>query len=195
MDGSDGAYTAQTAFVSATGAYEIGGLTGGDYTVSFYDCGARNDLSQVLPGTVKVVLGQSTLDVNVTLQPATSISGHVYGGAGTGTPLGGICVLATRSATDQSFTEEVYTAADGSYTFDHIVPSDSYTVQFDNPLPGIGCTVSGVGVDYAGQFYNGVDNAAQAAPVTATVALPAVGIDAHLSGGGPVTTITGGPAK
>ena len=195
QDGTDGSYGSQSASVSGSGAYEIGGLPSGDYSVSFYDCGPRNDLSQTLPGTVHVTIGQPTTGVNVSMQPAATISGHVYGGAGTGTPLGGICVVATDDTTGQLQTEEVYTAADGSYTFDHILPSDSYTVQFDNAPQFTGCVVSGVGVDYAGQFYDGVADAAQAAPVTATVAVPATGIDAHLSGGGPVTTITGGPAN
>jgi hypothetical protein len=176
--------------LTSGGSYTVGGLPTGSYDVTFYDCGSRNDVSQTLPSPVSVTVGEPTEGVDASMQPATKISGHVYGGAGAGTPLDGICVEAFSS--DGAYiggydTGNAYTGTDGSYTLEHLDPSGSYVVEFNT------CSYDGSN-DYATQYYDGVSELSQADVLTPTLTVPSTGIDAHLPSGAPVTTITGGPA-
>jgi hypothetical protein len=177
--------------LNSGGSYTVGGLPTGSYEVTFYDCGgSRNDVSQTLPSPVSVTVGEPTEGVDASMQPATKISGHVYGGAGTKTPLDDICVDVLSSDGDYigGFDSGyVYTGADGSYTVEHLDPSGSYVVEFNT------CSYNGSN-DYATQYYDGVSELSQADVLTPTLAAPSTGIDAHLPSGAPVTTITGGPA-
>jgi len=186
---TDGYYSAYSygGELSDSGQYSIGGLPSGSYTVEFDDCGGRNDVPQTLPGLTPVTIGSPTTGVNVTMQPATAISGHVYGGAGTANPLYDECVEAIDTTGDN--TEYGNTLSDGSYTVDHISPTDSYVVYFYNCYSDTGNAA------YASQYYDGVSVEADAVKLTPTLADPATGIDGHLQSGAPVTTITGGPAN
>lgn len=174
--------------LTSGGGYTIGGLPTGSYDVSFSDCGTRNDVPQTLANPVSVTVGQTTTGADATMAPATSISGHVYGGAGTATPLSDVCVQALDPTSGAWVAgAEAYTAADGSYTIEHLPPGGSYAVEF-NSCP------YGAAAGYAMQYYDGVSALNQAAALTPTLATPSTGIDAHLPNGAPVTTITGGPA-
>ncbi len=145
----------------------------------------------MLPNPVSVTIGEATQGIDASMQPATSISGHVYGGTGTETPLDGICVEALNadgSPIDSLFyTSVVYTGTNGSYKVEHLEPSGSYVVEFNT------CSYYESN-GYATQYYDGVSELSQADVLTPTLAAPSTGIDAHLPSGAPVTTITGGPA-
>ncbi|HEV7493197.1 hypothetical protein [Baekduia sp.] len=147
----------------------------------------------------------------------SSISGHVYGGSGTGTPLSHVCVAAVIGSggypgdygygggypgypgyptypgddgySSYSIAAWGFTSADGSYAVEHLDPDQTYKVQF-NACPGTG------GAGFTAQFYDGVSDFGQAATLRPTVAHPSTGIDGHLPSldAAPVTTITGGPA-
>ena len=140
-------------------------------------------------------------------QAATSsISGHVYGGPGTGTPLSNVCVSAVIG--DDGYPGEyggypgypgysggfvtvvtTLTSASGGYTLQGLDPEQAYKVRL-NVCIGLG------GYGYGAQFYDAVSDFGQAATLRPTVASPITGIDAHLPSldAGPVTSITGGPA-
>jgi Carboxypeptidase regulatory-like domain len=185
-------YEESSAGLTAAGEYAIGGLPTGSYDVYFYDCGSRNDVNQALPNAVSVTVGEATQDINAAMQPATSISGHVYAGAGTSTPLGDVCVEvlnADGSPIDNYliYTSVVDTGTNGSYKLEHLEPSGSYVIEFNT------CSYYDSN-GYATQFYDGVSELSQADVLTPTLAAPSTGIDAHLPSGAPVTTITGGPA-
>ncbi len=178
--------------LTSTGEYTVGGLPTGSYDVYFYDCGGlRNDVNQMLPNPVTVTVGEPTQGVDASMQPATSISGRVYGGAGSGTPLDDICVEALNangSPIDSDFyTSVVSTSTSGSYRIEHLEPSGSYVIDFNT------CSYDD-GNGYATQYYDGVSELSQADVLTPTLAAPSTEINAHLPSGAPVTTITGGPA-
>jgi hypothetical protein len=140
-------------------------------------------------------------------QAATSsISGHVYGGSGTGTPLSDVCVSAVIGSGEYPGEYPGYpsypgygggfvtvvttlTSASGSYTLQHLDPEQAYKVRF-NVCIGLG------GYGYSPQFYDAVSDYEQAATLRPTIASPVTGIDGHLPSldVAPVTTITGGPA-
>ena len=144
-------------------------------------------------------------------QAATSsISGHVYGGPGTGTPLSTVCVSAVIGSGGypgeypgypgeypgypgygSEFVTVVTTLtnASGKYTLPGLDPEQAYKVRF-NVCIGLG------GYGYAPQFYDAVSDFGQAATLRPTVASPSTGIDGHLPSldAAPVTSITGGPA-
>ena len=168
------------------------------------DCGdSRNDINQATSSDVTVTAGAAAT-VNFQMQPATTISGTVdgcsqegtslsngqivYGCTGTQTPLANVCVEGyTRG---EGNYEEVGTTADGSYTLDHIVPGDSYTVYFD-PCGGSLSASAG----YEPEYYDNATSASLATKLTPTLSAPATDVNASLPYGAPVATITGGPAN
>jgi len=178
-------YSQFTSTLSAGGGYTLGGLPAGTYSLSFTDCGSRNDVPLTV-SDVTVTAGQLTGAVNATLKQATSISGRVYLGDGPGSPASGICVEVLNSDGSQvagvgTFTR---TAGDGSYAFDHLDPSGHYVVAFNMCWGGSG----------AGQYDGDATSLTGAIVLTPTATAPTTGIDAHLSSGPPVSTITSGPA-
>jgi protocatechuate 3,4-dioxygenase beta subunit len=181
-------YYGYTYSLTASGGYAIGGLPTGNYNVSFYDCGTRNDLPGKVASPVAVTLGVATTGADVTLAPATSISGTVYGGSGTGAPLANVCVQAVAPGTGNTDYGSAETAGNGAYEIEHLPPGGSYAVEF-NTCP------SGEAAGYAMQYYDGVSALSQAATLSPTLVTPSTGIDAHLPTGAPVATITGGPAS
>ncbi len=189
LTGGNGAYYyGYSGQLTSSGSYSIGGLPNGTYDVTFYDCGQRNDVSQTV-SNASVTLGQATNGINASMQPATSISGVVYGGAGNGTPLYDICVEAltpSGDSLDLSDTGPTDSDTTGAYTLEHLPPSGDYVVDFN--------TCTDQGSQYGSQYYDGVSELSQADVLTPTLAAPTTGIDAHLPSGAPVTTITGGPA-
>ena len=140
-------------------------------------------------------------------QAATSsISGHVYGGPGTGTPLDNVCVSAVIGSGGYPGEYPEYpdypnygggfvtavttlTSPSGSYTLQGLDPEQAYKVRF-NVCVGLG------GYGYAAQFYDAVSDFDQGATLRPTVASPITGIDGHMPSldDAPVTSITGGPA-
>jgi hypothetical protein len=141
-------------------------------------------------------------------QAATSsISGHVYGGSGTGTPLDNVCVSAVIGSGgypgeyggypgypgyggDYVTVVTTLTSPSGGYTLHGLDPEQAYKVRF-NVCIGLG------GYGYAAQFYDAVSEYGQAATLRPTIASPITGIDGHMPSldAAPVTSITGGPAS
>jgi protocatechuate 3,4-dioxygenase beta subunit len=187
------------ATTNSSGEYKVGALAPGSYDVEFSDCdytdGTRNDLPQYYkdqptystaePVTLTAMQEQTGIDAS--MQPATSISGHVYAGAGTSTPLQDVCVEAYLASEPDNYDPVSYadTATDGSYTLLHLTPSTGYKVEFydcDDPTA------------YETQFYEDASEYTSAKTVTPTTS-PTTGIDAHLAENPLQVTITGGPAN
>jgi hypothetical protein len=162
----------------ATGAYEVTNLDAGEYTVTFADCffSTRNDVSADYPSKITLADGEARTGIDHEMQPGSSISGHVYGGSGTGTPLSQVCVTAyVAGSTSQTYAGSTSTGEDGAYTIKHLDPQGSgFKVQF-SPCSS--------GSTYAPQFYDGATSFNTATTINPTLAAPATGIDAHLSQG------------
>ncbi|HEX4115659.1 MAG TPA: carboxypeptidase-like regulatory domain-containing protein [Solirubrobacteraceae bacterium] len=176
----------------SSGDYTITGLAAGSYEVYFSDCenSARNDVSQYYDDqteyesatTIALTEGQARTGIDDSLAAATTISGNVYAGAGTSTPLQGICVDTYSTSGSLDYGVEVKTAADGSYTITHVVPGVRYEVEFYDCNPAR---------EYLTQYYNGVSENGPGTTVTATLASPATGIDAHMEKGASISgTVT-----
>lgn len=173
----------------ASGDYTITGLPPGTYYVHFEDCAgsSRDDLPQYYNAagprssaeTVTLSEGGDQTGIDATLAAGTAISGSVYAGAGTGTPLADICV--DLSGPNYRYKE---TSSAGTYSFTHLPPGN-YRVYFSD------CS----SVGYLGQYYDGTSGGtsdyADATDVHPTASQPSSGIDAHMSLGGSVSgTIT-----
>ena len=127
--------------------------------------------------------------VDVMLPAGTSISGTVYGGSGTATPLADMCVEAggDGDGTDAGGADWYYwgyaqTAADGTYTISNLpVSSDGYDVYFYDCADG----------GYMSQYYGET--------VDPAVGEPSTGVDAHMVLGatisGTVTDASGHPVN
>ena len=141
-------------------------------------------LRAVIPSVLMLfalVLGAGSARADGTV----SISGHVYGGAGTNTPLGDVCVTAEGIDGNEVDPIDVRASSDssGSYTLSGLpARSGGYHVQFAQ------CTWG----SYISQWYGGDYRHSTASAVPATVAASATAIDAHLVTGGSISgTITG----
>ncbi len=188
------------ATTDTKGNYAIGGLSAGNYSVYFYDCGFytsnRNDVAQYYSAKsrssdatpVSVTLGAEHTGIDAALAPATSISGHVYGSLDTSRPLGSVCVQAYSASDLRQFPEALsfgYSATDGSYAVKHLAPGLEYKLYYYD------CLSRG----YTQQYYNDASTLADATALTPTLSEPITGIDAHLANTAPETEITGGPAN
>ncbi|MEV4419175.1 carboxypeptidase-like regulatory domain-containing protein [Patulibacter sp. NPDC049589] len=191
------------AAISSDGTYRLVGLGPGDYRVKFDSCeqvgsdtyGLQYYRAAKRPGdatTVTVPSGGERTGVDATLEPGTSISGHVYGSSGTDAPLAGACVSVAVPSPDTggvTFERRVSTDAAGAYAVHGLAAGVDYRVQFDR------CNASGSAA-YTSEWYDGQPSPQTAKAVTPTIASPAVGIDAHLgpagSGGSPGAPAPGG---
>ncbi len=190
--------TVATATTDGSGHYTITGLGSGDYDVYFYDCSSssRNDVPQYYVATpgppysgtqdftdasqVSLIGQGAASGIDATLAAGTTISGTVYGGAGTSRPLDQICVAAGGVAPAGGTAT---TDSAGKYTITHLAPgAPGYDVYFSY------CNTPGA---YVAQYYNrsgtGNNDASSATPVLPGAATGATGIDVHLVLGGSIT--------
>lgn len=188
-----------TAFADSTGAYTITGLSPGSYDVDAYECetstpdhspASYSTGSDGSPTVVAVTAGSTQNSINIEMPASTSISGHVYGGAGAATPVSDVCVEASdANQSGPDYAGSSTTASDGSYTVTVPVTTTGYKVQFQPS-----CSSS---TTYVAQYYNNAEDFTSATTVTPTQASPATGIDAHLGTGaaisGSVTDAAGKP--
>jgi hypothetical protein len=125
------------AITDASGNYTIGGLSAGNYTVSFRD--PNGNYALWTPSIVmEIAEGQTLTGINASLAIAAKISGHVTDTNGAG--LAGIYV----SAWDSGFFGYATTDASGNYTIGDL-QTGNYVVQFID--------TSGL---YKSLFYNNV---------------------------------------
>ena len=174
-------YPYTSVVTDGLGHYTLEGLPAGTYAVSAADCSysSRDDSSASLSG-VTVTTGQALTGQNLELGAGTSISGHVYGGTGTLTPLQYACVdvyPAGSSATNPPIVASAQTTADGSYTVGHLA-AGAYVVQFQP------CSA---GSQYTSEYYNGEQSYGTANVVSPTATSPATAIDAHLPYGATIS--------
>lgn len=159
------------ATTSATGQYEIEGLSAGRYQIqadSQAGCGNNSDYVPATSGTVAVQLG-GTYTQDFSLQLSASVAGTVTSQA-TGKPLAGICVTMWSDSFDYGGGFAV-TGADGSYLINNQVPTGTYYLAFfggcgnkgnygqaayDSPSPNSPAPVM---VTTYGQAVTGIDGA------------------------------------
>ena len=153
------------------GTYSITGLPSGSYRV-------KADYTRYLPeyyneGTVTLVSvtdPNATPDVNFTLTPGSSISGHVYHDDGT-TPLPTAHVVAYENVTvpgTWTWLADGYSGADGFYTIATGTGAGTYRVK-------------AVATGYAAEYYHNVSDPAAFTPVTVTAGDDTPGIDFTLT--------------
>jgi hypothetical protein len=118
------------------------------------------DRSQATP--VSVTAPDDTPNINVTLEPGGTISGHVYQSDGT-TPVEGAIIWVYDYSTLSVVYARASTSSDGSYTTPG-VPSGQYGVQVE-------------AAGYIAEWYNGVVDPGDATPVPVTVPDDTPGID------------------
>lgn len=129
----------------SNGRFTLGGLGGGDYSVSARDCvnrsfgrafhGAAGVIArgpdQAAP--VAVAAGSTTaLSTPIALAPAARLAGTVTDAADA--PVAGICVLA--SDADSSATSGTTTASDGSWSIGELLPG-TWDVRYQDCRPGV----------------------------------------------------------
>ncbi len=163
-----------TATTDASGNYTLSDLSAGAYDVYASDCdqSARDDLPGEYSSSVVLTASEQATQIDIQLEPATSISGHVYGGTGTTTPLSSVCVDVYSDVDGPNASGEATSESDGLYTVSHLAPGIAYTISFDPSCNGSS--------PYLSQYYNGASTSSAATTVTPTAASPAGRIDAHL---------------
>ena len=171
----------------ASGAYSVGGLGSGDYTVNFIDCGETvTYLSEFyddratfdLADLVAVVAGSKTSGIDAELAIGGSINGTVTE-EGTGTPLADICV----DVADPSFAFFGFdvTDASGGYSVGGLATGD-YTLNFYD---------CGGTETYFAEYYDDQVDFDLADLVAVVAGSKTSGIDAALAAGGSVNgTVT-----
>ncbi len=179
-----------SARTDASGDYTIIGLASGSYDVEASDCSGstRDDLPTYYgaPTAVSVTVGQASSGINIQMNPGTSISGTVYGGSGTSTPVDNVCVY-VYEASDHDEIGFAETASNGTYTVAHLTPGTGYLVWFKPSCYGETSS------QYVAQWYDGAATEAAATTVTPTVASPSIAINANLVVGASISgTVYGG---
>ena len=145
----DGSYAAG-ATTDDTGAYGVGGLTAGDFTVCFdtsYATGSSsggyvnecydNQAPGGTPTTVTVQTGQVTGGIDAVLADGAGITGRVT--AATGAPLGDISVSVITAGGNYRFTS---TGADGTYAISGLSAGAVGVCFSSNPFDGSPGSVS-----------------------------------------------------
>lgn len=152
------------------GKFKVNAEANGFATVRYYDSvyGWGNAIDVI----VTPPLTRSNIDIR--MEAAGSISGHIYAGDGV-TPVAGVSVIA--DPTINHFEGIGGTSqADGTYRIDGM-PPDSYTLRIGENPPGW----------FAGQFYNGKDFWDDADKVSVSVGLDTPNINFTLSEGGKIS--------
>jgi hypothetical protein len=164
------------AVTDGQGQYTMKGLAAGSFTILFApDCAAglggfrpqwfNGQQSEASATPVGVGPGSTHAGVDATLTADGGMSGTVQV---SGSPVGGVCVIAYRaSGTQRPALAE--TAANGTYTIADLAPG-SYDVEFK-----AGCGASA----YTTQWYNGVASKGAATPVVVTAGTETQAIDAN----------------
>ncbi|MGO9900602.1 MAG: collagen binding domain-containing protein [Solirubrobacteraceae bacterium] len=179
----DGDYVG-SATTDASGDYTIT-LASGSYDVEASDCpgSSRDDAPTYYgaPTAVSVTAGQASSGINIQMNPGTSISGTVYGGSGTSTPVADVCVEVYEASDQYDVVGSAETAPDATYTVDHLTPGTGYLVEFEPSCDGETSS------QYLAQWYDDAASAASATNVTPTVASPSTAINANLVVGGSIS--------
>jgi hypothetical protein len=166
------------------GKYRIGGLTAGQYLVSFRDCRGGDlireyhlDAAESADATPVSVAAGATVIVDAALAPAASVAGTVTE-SGTGSPLSGVCVALQESDEDPNGARYVTTTdAAGHYHLDRVRPG-SYFALFSARW----CATSHLPL-----WFPGVDERADASTVILAAGQDVTGIDGAVTRGGSIS--------
>jgi hypothetical protein len=165
------------ATTAANGTYTFDKLPTGDYQVQFESGPEQSFAPQYDNGSVSVVEGAVTYDVDAQLHAGGTIAGVVQDGAGGA--VGGIEVsVYSAGGLAPEEVGSTVTAADGSYSVGGLASGD-YLVRFANAFEPA--------VSWVTQFYSGQATLATATPVAVTEGSTASGVDAALASGGTIS--------
>jgi hypothetical protein len=173
------------AETSSNGAYSVGGLSTGDYIISFYDYGYvgqyyDEQTSQGAADPVAVTVGKTSSAIDAAMAPDGGISGTVTDAA-TKDPLAETYVYVIDSSGDE--VAEQYTDTNGNYSVTDLPPG-AYSVEFADYNSSAG---------YIQQYYNGEYTLATADPVTVAPGRTTTGIDVGMTQYGAISgTVTDG---
>jgi 5-hydroxyisourate hydrolase-like protein (transthyretin family) len=166
------------AVTAADGSYAVDGLSLGNYKIKaeassyamlkyYRDAYGWDNATSVV-----VTPPDTTLNINVSLDPAGSISGHIFQSDGV-TPIANVGILAD-TTTGGWEGIPAGSNADGSYTIEGLPPS-SYIVNVRNP------------VGLASEFYKGKPSRQTANILSVAAGQKVTGIDFTLEMGAPIT--------
>lgn len=191
---------------SRRGNYSFAGiLTAGKYLVQFMsECGNsgnyapqwwKDSATQANAKVLKLKAGEKATHIDASLGPGGALSGTVRA-AGTGTPLGGVCVRVTSTDPQEIYQFQVTTKPDGTYSLTSMA-TGRYRLQFQ---PDCGNTGNYLGASRrhavlvtAGKRTTGVNadlppGAAISGVVTGPGATPLSGICVFMDGNAPSAT-------
>ncbi len=168
----------------AAGRYQLGALAGDSYSVRFQDCATDQSLSPRNDATVLESVSVSNAAAAVhteQMTPGATISGHVYAGPDTSTPVAGACVRVTTrlsllSVHAPALDETVTTNASGAYALGHLAPASAWYVG------GWLVAFSQCQSSSDTTWYDGAGDASQATPLQLTTGQSVTKIDGHLPG-------------
>ncbi len=173
------------AETSSNGTYSVGGLSTGNYIVSFYDYGYvgqyyNERASQGAADPVAVTVGKTSSAINAVMAPDGGISGTVTD-AVSKDPLPDTYVYVIDSGGDE--VAEQYTDTNGNYSVANLAPG-AYSLEFANYNSSAG---------YVPQYYNDDYTLATAEPVTVAPGRTTTGIDVGMTQYGAISgTVTDG---
>ncbi|MGH9225606.1 MAG: MSCRAMM family protein [Acidimicrobiales bacterium] len=181
-----------SATTGAGGTYLLAGVAAGSYKVRFDDCVSPidyaseyydNKLGFNAGDTVNVTAGATTTGINAGLAIGGRISGTVVAD-GSGSPVSGICVSPSNTATNSSLFR-VTTAADGTFAIAGLA-AGSYKVRFED------CSSP---IEYAAEYYHNKPDSNSGDVVNVVAGATASGVNASLAIGGAISgnvTVTAG---
>jgi PKD repeat protein len=171
------------AQASASGEYEISGLTTGSYKVEFYPENGANYLTQyysdkfsITEATVLSVADEATTSgIDAAMTAGGEIAGRVTRAA-TKEALEGIQVCVYEGDDEVSgYGACAYTNTSGEYTIAG-VPTGEYAIEFYAPDG-----------NYLSQFYSASSSVSEATPVSVSAGAVTAGIDAAMRTGGQIS--------
>ncbi|MDQ1395761.1 MAG: hypothetical protein QOG64_1020 [Acidimicrobiaceae bacterium] len=173
---------------SPIGAYTVGGLPAGRYSVTFTDCNNLGFMTQyynkvanpVALTLVTVPAAGTVSAIDAHLLRGATITGTTFDNAATPRALGNICVNATDGLGHSYDARSAASGTTGFYSIAGVVPN-KYQVHFSD---------CGAGLDGA-QYYNRAATAVGASVVATTAGAPASAINAYLLAAGRISgTVT-----
>ena len=167
-----------SAPTNSQGAYSIGGLNTGSYSVEFYaPSSTQNYLPQyysnktTLQGAdaISVTAGQAATGINAAMQPGGQITGTITSST-TGNPIAGVQVTASGSSAYFATTD-----TNGGYTLNKL-PTGSYQLYFSDPA-GL----------HLPQYYNNKTSSSTADQVPVTAGQTTSAINVSMAPAGRIT--------
>ncbi|WP_308287726.1 carboxypeptidase regulatory-like domain-containing protein [Cryobacterium sp. 1639] len=163
------------------GAYRLGNLAAGDYSLEFSAWGAdafsewwQNQPDQESADSLTVAAGDTLTDINADLEKAATISGTITGDGAPGATLADVRVRVYNTDGDQ--INSARTDENGDYTVTDL-REGTYTLQFS----------ASTGASFLSEWWDGQPTQEQATPITLKPSESRTNVDATLAAGATVS--------